>query len=141
MSRQRYKITESDRWFAHRWIEKKLENPAWLGEYRTFKATRAFDLLNESRIQNPTENLNRWCEAWLKSMEWTQLKNAIRASRRRANKPGTKTVTLSHNAWGQLNYIAKREGCTLSEVIERHLGSHDTGSSNYREQSEGEAIY
>lgn len=136
MSRQRYRITESDRWFAHRWIEKKLENPAWLGEYRTFKATRAFDLLNESRIQNPTENLNRWCEAWLKSMEWTQLKNAIRASRRRANKPGTKTVTLSHNAWAQLNYVASKEACTLSEVIERHLGHVDADGSSYDDDSD-----
>jgi len=122
MSRQRYKITESDRWFAHRWIEKKLENPAWLGEYRTFKASRAFDLLNESKVDKPTEKLNRWCESWLRRAEWVQLKNAIRASRRRANSPGTKTVTLSHNAWAQLNHIATRESCTLSEVIERHLG-------------------
>jgi len=129
MARQRYSITESDRWFAHRWIEKKLENPTWLGENRTFKATRAFDLLNESKIKNPTENLNRWCESWLQSGEWIQLKNAIRASRRRANSPGTKTVTLSHNAWAQLNYVASRDGCTLSEVIERHLNYIDSGAS------------
>ncbi len=121
MSRQRYTITESDRWFAQRWIEKKLENPAWLGEHRTFKASRAFDVACESRIHDPTEALNRWCETWLQSREWGQLKNAIRASRRRANRPGVKTVTLSHNAWSLLNYMATKEGCTLSEVIERHL--------------------
>jgi macrodomain Ter protein organizer (MatP/YcbG family) len=121
MARQRYKLIESDRWFAHRWIEKKLEDPTWLGEYRTYKATRAFELHNESRTQNPTESLNRWCETWLKSDEWTQLKNAIRASRRRANQPGTKTVTLSHNAWSLLDYVATKEACTLSETIERYL--------------------
>ncbi len=121
MARQRYKITDSDRWFAHRWVEKKLKSPVWLGEYRTYKASRAFELLNESGIHDPTESLNRWCETWLQSREWTQLKNAIRASRRRANMPGTKTVTLSHNAWVHLNRLATQEGCTLSEVIERHL--------------------
>ncbi|MES0372028.1 MAG: hypothetical protein ABUK11_07085 [Mariprofundaceae bacterium] len=123
MARKRYQITESDRWFAYRWIEKKIDNPAWLGEYRTFKASRAFELLNESMIHDPTESLNRWCESWLQSKEWEQLKNAIRASRRRANKPGTKTVTLSRNAWSLLNYIAIKDSCTLSEVIERHLNN------------------
>lgn len=123
MARQRYCITPSDRWFAHRWIEKKLENPSWLGDYRTFKASRAFEVLGESKIHDPTDSLNRWCESWLCSEEWIQLKNAIRASRRRATSPGTKTVTLSHNAWAILNYIATKEGGTLSEVIERHMGS------------------
>lgn len=121
MARQRYRMQASDRWFAHRWIEKKLENPVWLGEHRTFKASRAFEFLTENRIHDPTESLNRWCETWLHSAEWEQLKNAIRASRRRANQPGTKTVTLSRNAWSLLDYVATREGCTLSEVIERHL--------------------
>lgn len=128
MARKRYEITESDRWFVQRWVERKIENPAWLGEYRTFKASRAFDLLNESKIHNPTENLNRWCETWLHSREWEQLKNAVRASRRRANKPGTKTVTLSRNAWSLLNYVAIKESCTLSAVIERyldHVGKND----------------
>lgn len=129
MARNRYRITAGDRWFAQRWIEKKIENPSWLGEYRTFKASRAFELLNESKINDPTESLNRWCESWLKKGEWQQLKNAIRASRRRASKPGTKTVTLSHNAWSILNYFATKEGGTLSDVIERHMGSaqSDTG--------------
>ena len=121
MARQRYKLTDSDRWFAQRWIETKLENPVWLGEHRTYKATRSFELLTESRMGNPTDSLNRWCETWLKSDEWTQLKNAIRASRRRANQPGTKTVTLSHNAWALLDFVASRDGCTLSEAIERYL--------------------
>jgi len=122
MARKRYRITPSDRWFAQRWIEKKLENPAWLGDYRTYKASRAFDVLSESKASDPTESLNRWCESWLQSREWTQLKNAIRASRRRATKPGTKTVTLSHNAWVLLNYEATRQHCTLSEIIEHHFG-------------------
>ncbi len=124
MARQRYTITDSDRWFSSRWIEKKLKNPTWLGENRTYKASRAFELLNESAVHHPTESLNRWCESWLKRDEWKQLKNAIRASRRRANSPDTKTVTLSRNAWLLLNYVATKEGCTLSEAVERHLASN-----------------
>lgn len=121
MARNRYTITDSDRWFATRWIEKKLKNPAWLGEYRTYKAGRGFQLIEESEIGNPTEKLNRWCETWLTGSEWTQLKNAIRASRRRARKPETKTVTLSRNAWEILAYHADQDGVTLSEVIEQRF--------------------
>jgi len=129
MARKRYQVTESDRWFTHRWVEKKLENPAWLGEHRTYKASRAFELLKEGMVHNPTESLNRWCETWLHAREWEQLKNAIRASRRRASKPGTKTVTLSRNAWSLLNYVATKESCTLSEVIERYLDNMSTNNA------------
>lgn len=125
MARSRYIITDSDHWFAYRWIEKKLKNPAWLGEYRTYKAGRTFQLIEENGIGNRTEKLNRWCETWLTSDEWTQLKNAIRASRRRARQPETKTVTLSRNAWEILAYYADRDGVTLSEVVERKLGSSE----------------
>lgn len=124
MARNRYVITDSDHWFACRWVEKKLKNPSWLGEYRTYKASRALQLLEESEIGNRTEKLNRWCETWLRSEEWTQLKNAVRASRRRAKQPDIKTVTLSRNAWEILTYYADRDGVTLSEVIERKLGAN-----------------
>ncbi len=121
MARQRYVISDSDRWFVIRWLEKKLKNPTWLDEHRTYKAGRAFELIQDSHVQHPTDSLNRWCETWLMAAEWTQLKNAVRASRRRAKKPEIKTVTLSHNAWSLLNYVANKENCTLSEVIEHHL--------------------
>lgn len=129
MARKRYTITDGDRWFACRWIEKKLKNPSWLGEHRTYKASRGFELINESSIHHPTESLNRWCESWLRSQEWEQLKNAIRASRRRAHNPDSKTVTLSRNAWLLLNYVATKEMCTLSEAIERHLTRNTTNDA------------
>jgi len=50
------------------------------------------------------------------------MKNAIRAARRRAHEPAGKTVTLSRNAWFILSRLAEKEGGTMSEVIEHHLG-------------------
>ena len=117
MARQKYIITASDHWFARRWIEKKLANPLWLGEQQTFRAAEDFEQLDER-----SESLNAWCELWLGSGEWKQMKNAIRAARLRAREHETKSVTLSRNAWAILDFWAEKEGCTLSEVIEKRLG-------------------
>jgi len=117
MARKKYRITAPDHWFARRWIEKKIANPTWLGERLTFAAQQDFMKRHES-----SEELNVWAELWLSKIEWTQLKNAIRASRRRAKGVGDISVTLSRYAWSILDFWARREGCTLSEVIERRLG-------------------
>jgi len=117
MARQRYHITSSDHWFARRWIEGKISDPVWLGEQQTYPAVQAFEALDQR-----VENLNDWCEHWLGSREWTQMKNAIRASRMRAREHETKSVTLSRNAWGILDYWAEKDACTLSQVIENRLG-------------------
>lgn len=118
MARPKYHINASDYWFARRWVEKKIVNPTWLGETRTYAASQ--DLLKR---QECAEELNKWCELWLSALEWTQLKNAIRTSRKRAGNTDNVSVTLSRYSWSILDFWAKREGCTLSEVIERRLGS------------------
>jgi len=120
MARPKYNITASDYWFARRWVEKKIINPAWLGETRTYAANQ--DLYKR---QECAEELNRWCELWLSALEWTQLKNAIRSSRRRAGSTDSVSVTLSRYSWSILDFWARREGCTLSEVIEKRLGVAD----------------
>ncbi len=117
MARRKYRITAADHWFARRWIKGKLAHPLWLGEQQTWQAQQNFEQLGED-----IESLNGWCETWLGSREWTQMKNAIRAARMRAREHETKSVTLSRNAWAILDYWAEKEGCTLSEVIERRLG-------------------
>lgn len=117
MAREKYRITVADHWFARRWIEKKLANPLWLGEQLTYQAMQAFE-----QVDDLVESLNSWCEQWLGSREWTQMKNAIRASRLRAREHETKSVTLSRNAWAILDFWAEKDGCTLSEVIEKRLG-------------------
>jgi len=118
MARRKYSITASDHWFARRWVEKKIINPAWLGATRTFAAHQDFH-----KRQEIAEELNTWCELWLSTVEWSQLKNAIRASRKRARGADVVSVTLSRYAWSILDFWAKREHCTLSEVIERRLGA------------------
>jgi len=122
MARHKYTISASDHWFARRWVEKKIANPTWLGSARTFVAHQ--DLHKRKEI---AEELNAWCELWLSAQKWTQLKNAIRASRKRARGVDNVSVTLSRYAWSILDFWAKREGCTLSEIIETRLGAAKTG--------------
>lgn len=118
MSRPRYTITPADASFARRWVESKLANPAWLGSEHAYRAHQDLDSRQETAAE-----LNAWCELWLDSMQWQQLKNAVRAARRRARVDDMVSVTLSRNAWGILSYWADKDGCTLSEIIERRLGS------------------
>ena len=63
-------------------------------------------------------------EEWLSSAQWTQLKNAVRAARRRQadlSRDPTKHVTLPHRAWLMLHELAERDEVTLSELIEKKL--------------------
>lgn len=130
MAREKYNITNHDHWFARRWIEKKLENPMWLPDNRTYPAKHAL-----SRVKDGAIPLNKWCELWLKKAQWTQMKNAIRAARKRSRGVDTKTITLTQNAWFILDYHAQKENCTLSEVIERNLTQNislqDTSNPTY----------
>jgi len=119
VARKKYSITNHDHWFARRWIERKLENPTWLPENRTYPAKHAL-----SRVKDDAIALNKWCELWLKKAQWLQMKNAIRAARKRSRGVDTKTITLTQNAWFILDYHAQKENCTLSEVIEKKLMHH-----------------
>jgi len=121
MARPKYCITPADSSFARRWVESKLANPAWLGPH-TYEAHQSLVEREETASE-----LNAWCETWLYEALWTQLKNAIRASRRRARVDDMVSVTLSRNAWGLLSYWAERENCTLSEIIERRIGISKSG--------------
>ncbi len=125
MARAKYNITSQDCWFARRWIEKKLENPTWLADNRNYPAKHAL-----MRVRDGADALNAWCETWLKKTHWTQMKNAIRAARKRSKGVDTKTITLTQQAWFILDYYAQKDGCTLSEVIERKLSQDITLSSS-----------
>lgn len=124
MGRSKYVIQNGDLAFAWRWINSKLANPLWLGERETYTAYQQFTQLGEG----DAAGLNGWCEQWLGRRQWTQLKNAVRAGRKRSQGEPVKTITLSRNAWAILDYWARRDGVTLSEVIERRLGSGGAGS-------------
>jgi macrodomain Ter protein organizer (MatP/YcbG family) len=122
MVRSRYTITEPDMAAALAYIGSKLRDPWWPSEDTTaqVKAERGFRMAKRDPV-----TLNRWCEKHLSADQWIQLKNAIRAARKRTadlSRDPLKSVTLSHKAWQIISDLAKRDGVTLSELIEDRLG-------------------
>jgi macrodomain Ter protein organizer (MatP/YcbG family) len=122
MARSRFIITRQDKAAALAYISNKLRDPYWPSENtgRQIKAARKYKTAKRELV-----TLNEWCETWLDSAQWTQLKNAIRAARKRAadlQRDPPKHVTLSHKAWQILSDLARRDGVTLSTLIEDRLG-------------------
>jgi macrodomain Ter protein organizer (MatP/YcbG family) len=106
---------------ASSYISRKLQSGYWPSEDVSIetKAERAYRKDKRDPI-----TLTKWCEKWLTTAQWTQLKNAIRAARRRQadlTRDPPKHVTLSHRAWLILHELAERDGVTLSELIENKL--------------------
>ena len=121
MARERYTITREDWGFAERYLSRKLQDGYWFSEdvSEETKAERA-----DKKAKRDPVTLNKWCEEWLSSEHWTQLKNAIRAARRRKadlTREAPKHVTLSRRAWSMLHDLAERDGITLSEYLEVKL--------------------
>jgi macrodomain Ter protein organizer (MatP/YcbG family) len=121
MPKTRYTITKDDWTFAVSYLSRKLQDGYWLSDdvSTQTKAERAYQ-----KVKRDPVTLNAWCERWLTSTHWTQLKNAIRASRSRQadlSRDPHKHVTLSHKAWLMLHELAERDGVTLSEFLETKL--------------------
>jgi macrodomain Ter protein organizer (MatP/YcbG family) len=121
MARERYTITDEDLGFAVSYLSRKLKDGYWLSDdvSRETKAERAYEKAKRDAV-----TLTEWGEKWLSSSQWTQLKNAVRAARRRQadlSRDPPKHVTLSHRAWLMLHELAERDGVTLSELIEKKL--------------------
>ena len=121
MARERYTITDEDLGFAVSYLSRKLKDGYWLSDdvSRETKAERAYEKAKRDGV-----TLTEWCEEWLSSAQWTQLKNAVRAARRRQadlSRDPPKHVTLSHRAWLILHELAERDAVTLSELIEKKL--------------------
>ena len=122
MARSRFTITRQDKTAALAYISNKLRDPYWPSENtaRQIKAERKYETAKRELV-----TLNEWCEKWLDSAQWTQLKNAIRAARKRTadmQRDPPKSVTLSHKAWQIISDLAKHDGVTLSTLIEDRLG-------------------
>ncbi len=85
----------------------------------------AASLPRPEKAQSYAGLVNDWCEAHLDSEQWTKLKNALRARRKRKGdqvKGDNKvTVTLSRSAWIKLSSVAESHDVTLSQAIERFL--------------------
>ena len=122
MARSRFIITRQDKTAALAYISNKLRDPYWPSKdtTRQLKAQRKYETAKRELV-----TLNEWCEKWLDSRQWTQLKNAIRAARKRTadlSRDQPKNVTLSRKAWRIISDLAKRDGVTLSALIENRLG-------------------
>lgn len=122
MPRPKYRIKNTtDYRIAIRYLDQKISESGWIGGSASRHAKAASEYPEKKRGFN---NLNEWCETWLTSDNWNQLKTTIRVSRMRiATKKSEKpvTVTLSRYAHRVLSELAEYEGITLSECIEKHL--------------------
>jgi len=116
------KLNERDHYTRLKYLERKLTlDPTWLtqDDETKLKAENAFKVARGDKV-----TLQAWCEKWLNEAQKKQLNDAVRAKRsRQARKrgTGTKSVTLSHEAWLILSENAKRDGVTLSKWITRNL--------------------
>jgi len=124
MPRKKYQITKSDALTAWKWLQAKLNDPHWPNLDKAYQAGQEFESLKE-RWENP-EALNAWAEKWLDRGQWTQLKNTVRAQRKRQRdrsnldkKPIAISLTLKAHLI--LSTIAKHDNVTLSKVIEKRL--------------------
>jgi len=122
MARNPYVITVKDRSAGENYISRKLHEETLFDNDEYYpSARRSF-----SKARADAEKLNRWCENHLNSEQWIQLKNAIRAARKRKNdQTGTNqppaTITISRDAWTVLSDLSKHHGLTLSEfIIKKH---------------------
>ncbi len=119
MARQRYVVTAGDKAAVISYIERKLSlEPNWLesdGGKRSF-----------ARAKRDTVRIQKWCDKCLSDEQWRQLKDAVRAARKRKHdRTGDRVpkvnITLSRRAWSMLRALAERDGVTLSEFIEKRF--------------------
>jgi macrodomain Ter protein organizer (MatP/YcbG family) len=124
MPRPKYRITNStDYRIAIRYLEQKVQEPGWIGGNARAHGRAAAAFPEHKR---GFDNLNDWCEKWMSSDNWTQLKNAIRTTRMRSSTKASEkpvNVTLSRKAHRILTDLADYEGITMSEYIEKRLKS------------------
>jgi len=133
MARAKYTINEDDYLTAYLFLEKKVKDRhRFDGVKPDENETKHIVFLTEefqeiTLYYNPENEtrLNTWCEKWLSSADWTRLKITIRAKRKRIkdkmNACSSVSINLSREAHSILSICAKREGATLSQVIEKYV--------------------
>ena len=131
MPRTKYRISAGDAHSASVWIERKFGKwpRIWPHENwdKNVEAEEEFRGFLGSRLDRDAwaKFLNDWCERHLDSRQWNQLKNAVRAARKREAErrslDGRRRVDLRDHAHSMLRTIARRHQMTLSDVIERFL--------------------
>jgi macrodomain Ter protein organizer (MatP/YcbG family) len=113
MAPKHYRISDNDLLPAHRWLDRKLRTTPSFPNEEQAQARSAY-----YAVRTPDE-LQSWCERYLDQKQWTQMRNAIRASHQRARRPKRKGINISPEAYQALVDYAKAENVTLSEAIVR----------------------
>ncbi len=122
MAPRRYTITPADVSYAHAYLTIQLQTYALkLRQYVYADAAREFEIPRGLTREARADRLNRWCEQFLSSSDWTRLKSAIR-KRRQRRKGETKVVTISQKAHKILRQLSKRDHATHSATLEHYLG-------------------
>ena len=127
MARPKYLITECDYPFAHQYLSSKFteQRGRWFQTTDDhFPPVSVSQLIDTFELVQSVDTLNQWAESHLNRTQWIQLKNAIRARRKRFKRQGAfapKTITLDHRAWKILSDLSKAEQCTLSELVDKYL--------------------
>lgn len=125
MGRPAYQIeSKADSITTHKWVEGQLRKASWLeydeeGQFdfeHRYAAEQTFKKLDYANA----EQLQAWCETWLRTEDWTRLKTTIRAKRHNAEKSkDKKNINVDYNAWIKLSALADAWDCTLSEAIDK----------------------
>ncbi|ABC30338.1 uncharacterized protein conserved in bacteria [Hahella chejuensis KCTC 2396] len=123
--RKKYDIQALDYEYAKRWIDNKFHDASFPSETDAAPERRRRAGRELARAASHG-SLNAWCEKWMSSREWSAMKNAIRAARLRREKQRgtaipTRGVDLNVMAHQIVSALAKAEGVTISELIERKL--------------------
>ena len=126
MANPKYIITKDDCGFAFSWIDKKLRNNDLLKALDFERRLEAETAFNNGRMLTAHNKLNRWCETYLSSKEWSSLKASIRKKRQRLQQEvtvGAKPINigLTPDAHRKLKAVADSEGVTMSQAIEKYF--------------------
>ena len=130
MARAKYQITtDQDTWSAMDWLANKLDSGFFpyddmIDDEAFIKNIRAQEAFKET--DKSPESVNTWCETYMNSEQWKQLKNAIRAARLRRERKrnydkAVRRIDISNRALHMLQTLSKRHGVTYSELIEKYL--------------------
>ncbi len=126
MPRPRFRITSDNYQAARDYLGHQIRNNTLgIKNAAALEWNQLPHSLDRKKAQSYAELVNDWCEEHLDSEQWSKLKNALRARRKRLsdqiNGDDKVTVTLSRRAWMKLSSVAETNGVTLSQAIETFL--------------------
>lgn len=120
MSRPKYKITASDLPFVHAYLLRALEDSHYImqGNSVAYQFRQFLDRIDlDDDLEHDAEILNRWCEKYLTTKQWSRLKVTIRKMRYRQSNTDV-TITLKPEAHQKLQeLIDKGYAKTLSDAV------------------------